>query len=58
MCVPVVFFGQCLVNAVVEVFVVREDDVPANIVELEQCKRAVSGAARLNWPGDLQSLRV
>ena len=58
MCVPVVFFGQCLVNAVVEIFVVREDDVPANIVELDWCKRAVSGAVGLNWRGDLQSLRL
>lgn len=37
MCVPVIFVGQCLVNAVVEVLVVREDDMPANIVELGAC---------------------
>lgn len=38
MCVPVIFIGQCLVNAVVEVFVVREDDMPANIVKLGACQ--------------------
>jgi ABC-type hemin transport system substrate-binding protein len=32
--VPVIFLGQGLVNAVVEVLVVGEDDVAANIVEL------------------------
>ena len=42
MCVPVIGFGQCLVNAVVEVFVVREDDMPANVVELEICQNRVS----------------
>lgn len=32
--VPVVRFGQGLIQAVVEVLVVREDDVAADIVEL------------------------
>ena len=32
MCVPVVLFRQRLVNAIIEVFVVREYDVTANIV--------------------------
>ena len=32
--VPVVLLGEGLVDAVVEVFVVREDDVAADIVEL------------------------
>lgn len=38
MCVPVIFFGQCLSNAVVEVFVVRENDMAADIVELGACQ--------------------
>jgi hypothetical protein len=33
-CVPIFHLRQCLVNAVVEVFVVREDNVAANIIEL------------------------
>ena len=32
--VPVIFFGQCLVDAVVKVLVMREDDVTTDIVEL------------------------
>jgi hypothetical protein len=32
--VPVLVFGESLVDAVVEVLVVGEDDVPPNIVEL------------------------
>jgi len=34
--VPVGLVGKSLVNAVVEVFVVGEDDMPADIVELER----------------------
>jgi hypothetical protein len=34
--VPVIGLGKSLVNAVVEVLVVREDDVTANIVQLHQ----------------------
>ncbi len=34
MCVPIVLFGQSFVDAVVKVFVVREDDMAADIVEL------------------------
>lgn len=34
MCVPVILVGQCLVDTVVEIFVVGEDDMAANIVEL------------------------
>ena len=41
--VPVILAGQCLVNAVVEVLVVREDDVTADIVELCGFKPLVSG---------------
>ena len=47
MCVPIIRFGQCLVNAVVEVFVMREDDMPANVVELGLCQSRVSLQARL-----------
>jgi hypothetical protein len=36
MCVPVIFLGQRLVNAVVKVFVVGEDDMSANVVQLSQ----------------------
>jgi hypothetical protein len=32
MCVPVVFFRQGLVDAVIEVFVVRENDMTTDIV--------------------------
>lgn len=35
MCVPVIRFGQGLVDAVIEVFVVREDDMSSDIVELQ-----------------------
>ena len=35
MCVPIVFCRQCLIDAVVKVFVVGEDDVTANVVELD-----------------------
>ena len=31
---PVIFPGKCLINAVVEVFVVRENDMSADVVEL------------------------
>lgn len=34
--VPVIFVGESLVDAVVEVFVVGEDDVAADIVKLER----------------------
>jgi hypothetical protein len=34
MCVPIIYLRESLVNAVVEVFVVGEDDMAANIVEL------------------------
>jgi hypothetical protein len=34
MCVPVVLLWQCLVDTVVEVLVVGEDNVAADIVEL------------------------
>lgn len=33
--VPVIFLGERLVDAVVEVFVVGEDDVAADIVKLQ-----------------------
>lgn len=32
--VPIIFFGQSFVNAIIEVFVVRENDMTADIVEL------------------------
>jgi hypothetical protein len=34
MCVPIFRLWQCLINAVVEVFVVGEDNVAADVVEL------------------------
>jgi hypothetical protein len=34
MSVPIVFFGQGFINAIIEVFVVREDDMTTNIVQL------------------------
>jgi hypothetical protein len=35
MCVPVFFVGKCFVNTIVKVLVVGEDDMPADIVELD-----------------------
>jgi hypothetical protein len=40
--VPVIFLGEGLVEAVIEVFVVRKDDMTADIVELAG-KRGVLG---------------
>lgn len=37
MCIPVILLGQSLVNAVVEVFVVGEDNMSTDIVELSAC---------------------
>ena len=34
MCVPIIFLRQRLINAVVEVLVVRKDDMTADIVQL------------------------
>lgn len=34
MCIPVLLLGQRLIDNVVEVLVVGEDDMPANIVKL------------------------
>ena len=35
MCIPIILVGQCLLDAVVKIFIVREDDMPADIIELE-----------------------
>lgn len=53
MCVPVILFWQGLVNAVVEIFVMREDDVPANIVELSRCQCDVRVEIRAHWVGEI-----
>ena len=37
---PVIFFRKSLVNAIVEVLVMREDDMTANIVELDALEAA------------------
>lgn len=34
MCVPVIIFGKSFIDAIVEVFVVGEDNVAANVVQL------------------------
>lgn len=34
MCVPIIFFRQCLVDTVVEVFVMGEYNMPTDIVKL------------------------
>lgn len=47
--VPVIFFGQSLVDAVVEVLVVGENDVAADIVELARVSRRL-WVARLQGP--------
>ena len=45
--VPVVILGECLVDAIIKVFVVREDNVAADIVELEHRQTlAMSSAQR------------
>ena len=44
MSVPIVRLWQCLVDTVVKVFVVREDNVSADIVEL-QAKSALASAS-------------
>lgn len=44
--VPVILLGQGLVEAVIEVLVVREDDVPADVVELRPCPSAGSPAGQ------------
>ena len=31
---PIILLGQCFVDAIVEVFVVREDDMAAHIIKL------------------------
>jgi hypothetical protein len=41
--VPVGFVGEGFVDAVVEVFVVREDDVAADVVELDNTLVGYSG---------------
>lgn len=41
MCIPIILFWQCLVNAVIEVFVVGEDDMPSDVVELRMYRSAV-----------------
>ena len=38
---PVVFFWESFVNAVVEVLVMREDDMTADIVELDASGKSV-----------------
>jgi hypothetical protein len=43
---PVVVVGQGLVDAVVEVLVVGEDDMAADVVELR-----LSDTGTANWPG-------
>ena len=40
MCEPVVFFWKGFVNAIVEVLVMREDDMSADIVQLVFCQIA------------------
>ena len=38
---PVIFFRESFVNAVVEVLVMREDDMTADIVELKASEKCV-----------------
>lgn len=51
MSVPIVFFGKGFVNAVVEVFVVRENNMAANIIQLSPpvsqmaCQDKIGGKA-------------
>lgn len=42
MCKPIVFFGQGFIDAVVEVFVVREDDMAADVIQLFLMSDALS----------------
>lgn len=34
MCIPVIFPGQCFIDAIIEVLVMGEDDMAADIVQL------------------------
>ena len=36
MCVPIIFLGQRFIDTVVEILVVREDDMSADIVKLDK----------------------
>ena len=45
MSIPVILLWQCLVDAVVEVLVVRKDDMAADIVELGMRGLLISGAS-------------
>ncbi len=40
MCEPVIFFGESFVNAVIEILVMGEDDMSADIVQLVSCQKA------------------
>lgn len=53
MCVPIIWLGQRLINAIVEVFVVGEDDVPADIVKLaanQHLERSIDTALDVQSP--------
>ena len=42
MSVPIVFPGQCFIYAIIEVFIVRENDMTADVVELGMCQQRYS----------------
>ena len=58
--VPVGLFGESLVDAVVEVLVVGEDDMAADVVELEGVSNVGSMAAlaRLTKPSGVMSVEA
>ena len=60
MCIPIVFLGQCLLYAIVEVFVVGEDDMTADIIELWHISwdfaRAQLGRYKLTKPSGVISV--
>lgn len=57
--VPVVLVGQCFVNAVVEIFVVGENDVAADIVELGKSARSLQlKTGRLTNPSGVTSVEA
>ena len=60
MCIPIIFFRQCLVDAIVKVFVVGEDDMTSHIVKLQDVSRDImkvrSSTEKLTKPSGVISV--
>ena len=59
MCVPVILLGQCFVDAIIEVFVVRKYDMSSDIIELGIPSQHLlwSSCCQLQRHGDVQNLQ-